>query len=323
MYRRLTLLGKNIIAIPDISYRDRLFACTCYPAISWRQKIVKAFLLFIMLIGLDKLFFLKVSLPHDQINESDWNRFVQRLQGSFGQVVTIITYPSDSKRKRLYVYVVRDRKVLSFIKYAFDGTDMKLLHEAEYLSESENVDMYKMPNLLMNEMLGSDHFIMTEALPSKGKYLNRNWSAIKALSDAIHIEKRKKAINSLKWYPEMIEALNTINNKDVLEMLDRYETIEVCRVHGDFHNMNIYVSHNTWIIDWEATSIDGPILTDELAFFLNEFMSNSLFRKGDILTEFQRRFYRKEQYHEIDIVFALLFLAVQGREDALNLLNVW
>ena len=77
-----------------------------------------------------------------------------------------------------------------------------------------------------------------------------------------------KPIKELPWWDSFREVRGEVES--LAEAIDRWAdlAIDVCWAHGDFTHRNIcQVGNSVWLFDWENSSPDAPVMTDEVRFF--------------------------------------------------------
>jgi hypothetical protein len=96
-------------------------------------------------------------------------------------------------------------------------------------------------------------------------------------------------------------------------------------VHGDFAPKNLFVGQDCiWLTDWERSSREGPVLADEVSYFLS-IRPRLVQRKPAAAVRALRLHFKTESNPErlLDLALALAYLVYVGSRDAERVVPHW
>ena len=122
-----------------------------------------------------------------------------------------------------------------------------------------------------------------------------------------------KPIKELPWWNSFREVRDEV--KPLAEAIDRWadQEIEVCWAHGDFTHRNIcQVRNEVWLFDWENSSPDAPLITDELRFFWSTQSRGMIENPAKLASALGRRFLAEGgDRRQRNLALALAFLCTR------------
>jgi hypothetical protein len=91
---------------------------------------------------------------------------------------------------------------------------------------------------------------------------------------------------------------------------------EVGRVHGDFGTANMSAEGNyIWLVDWESTHPQGPVLTDAVGYFVS--FGKMIDSPNRHVRDFTNYFLNNgDPQHRLDVMLALAYRHSSGMADA-------
>lgn len=191
-------------------------------------------------------------------------------------------YPSPVRsRDRIYCYALdRVGNIIAYIKICrgIDRMALKREYSAVKLLDRMNGLMFRYPRCVVHQMLSDvcDGAVF-EVLPSDAEALQfseRIWDEeIGAIARSFRSDRRILSRDEMKdepWFEAFVERGKTWKNF-YYEFMDGLDSgIEVSRIHGDFAGHNFRrASGRIWVLDWEEMTEKGPVLADEVCFFLS------------------------------------------------------
>jgi hypothetical protein len=246
----------------------------------------------------------------------------------------ILAWPSEARRKRLYVHLLTDElRPVAFVKVATRPADAgKFQTEAEALRElgQRALRRFRVPRVLDHGQYDSIAYLALEPLPANAKPCRlRRSSETSSLLGEISSQPVRlggEAIQGLSWWKEYQRLLND-RDAAFTQELTRLLPLgaEVCRAHGDMGLSNMASDgRNIWLFDWESTHPAAPAMADEAGYFLSFAVGRATRRRGACLGEFQKRFLDEAStQRRLDVMLALAFRFSTGIADSEFYMENW
>jgi hypothetical protein len=229
----------------------------------------------------------------------------------------VVSFPGQLKRKRFYVnFLSPEGQSLAFAKVSLDvHDDQCLLREARALRHlaQQPLRSFRVPKVLAEGTFDSHRYLITEAMPTDAKPLPATWRDIPQAcrNELAMLSVHVKAIRDLNWWTLFRSKAHELKSLD--EAIHRYsnQLAEVCWAHGDFTTRNICSGGNdVWIFDWENSSPDAPVLTDEVRFFIGMHGRRTASKPAEVATALGRNFVDgKDTSAKQNFALALAFLS--------------
>lgn len=334
LYNVFNFRRRNILGIPSTPKKIKKIAHKCYRGDSKRRKLVAFLIKILNLLKLEFLLSYKTYRPIPNCQSFDINSLLNRLEKDLGlgKLYGVLTYPSQSNRKRFYLNLLSEEgQAVAFAKVALNKkNNSSLARELNTIKSLKNKKYsFKIPKILLAGKHLSHKYLVFESFPLDSKSIRANWNSIsfeisKEISENTH---HKKTIRDLSWWDKFLEKVPREDRAMLLKdiKLKPESLIEVSLAHGDLHNGNTYYANDEiWLIDWEASYRDAPIMSDEIVFFLakhqGEILSNSILVAKKLGEKFLRQ---NNKNMKKDIGMALAFLSISGRKDARSMIHNW
>ncbi len=335
-YRLLSFHGRPVIALPASSKRLKHSALQrCQPN-TIKKEILRGVLHLIIATGLDAFFLKPVDAKlHDAVgfDFSSWLNHIRDLLGE-SDLAACVILPPEQGRGRIYVHLFRpDGCALAFSKISLTkDSDYRLLVETEALKLLSKLGhkRYHTPFVLGEGTFNNHRYIVVEAIPGSAKPFRANHEQFP--SEAVHEYAMPirlgstSQIRSSDWWQRFCAMIDhkTTFFKEACATVEKGR-IQICRVNGDLGPANMMKSDDRlWILDWEQSCPDGPLLTDLVSFYLGSNRRRVLKNTRRLLQELF------EMLTEIpyiasreDILMALVFLHGANFTLASKLIDIW
>lgn len=289
-----------------------------FPATTWKKKSV--------LYYLRVAAFLKLRIPpivyHENISIfatsiSDISRSL-KSQGQYCNQPQLIMWNREYKRNRAYLWLGNERNCqdVAFAKIGRkDTNEMDFRREYDTLkalSDQEITFKFPRPLLLFNDNQTS--ILLTSSLPSKNTQFEfLPWAEIDAHLTPVTTATRNQItypqLEMLGWF-RLFQARIDNKSLETIKMYLQGNPINVGFIHGDIGSENTFlINEQLWIIDWEKSSLEGPIATDRLGHWLGKKARITGLNKK-ILHSFFDTFRNSLYYSSGDILLALCYLTL-------------
>ena len=176
-------------------------------------------------------------------------------------------------------------------------------------------------------MFASHRYLILEALPSKAQQVAEEWeeSPQRCRNELSTPSYKIQGFEKLSWWPAFEEMGSevTLLAKEIDSWSD--QTAQGCLAHGDFTRANMCQSGGSiCLFDWEDSAPDGPVMTDEVRFFL-ERRSRSLMSRPDYVAALVGRQFLSVANDETrrNLALALAFLCSRGNASGIIMGQHW
>jgi hypothetical protein len=86
----------------------------------------------------------------------------------------------------------------------------------------------------------------------------------------------------------------------------------------------VHDGESLWIFDWEECNVDGPVLCDQISFFLAVNRPRSLADHDALLDRFHSRFLgTNNSLRRVDVMLALAFRLTVNAQSASLIISRW
>jgi hypothetical protein len=268
--------GRDFLSVPARPSRLKAVGVRLYKESSARRRLFKTVIRLGVFACVDKWVGREHLTPvpkHPTFNFEAWlDQVRQDLRIPDAQAV--VTFPGQPRRARFYVNLVSpEGDPLGFAKISLDSkNDRHLLTENEVLSalaDQFNLS-FRLPTVLVAGQFNSHQYLITEAMPVGARPIEAKWEPTprRCHDELVRESHQIKPIRRLSWWNSFSALRDQV--EPLAEAVDRWadQEIDVCWAHGDFTHRNICEAGNSvWIFDWENSSPDAPVMTDEVRFF--------------------------------------------------------
>ncbi|MDH3512848.1 MAG: aminoglycoside phosphotransferase family protein [Gammaproteobacteria bacterium] len=290
-------------------------------------------------LGVDRLLGTTVDQPVGPEDGFQFNGWLNQVRGALedDRASAVVFWPPQTSRRRIYVHLFdASQKPIGFAKISFgDEDDRLLMREADILVQQTEagVRSFRVPRVLaVGETDAGHQWLVTAPLPERTRPIGRHYNAypdqiVAALSGEHRLVPHTE-MTALSWWPEDLVT----NGPEVtefgheLEALVANEGVKVCRVHGDFGLQNMVIDRGgtRWVFDWEQSRPDGPVMADQVSFFLALDPARTSADPLSALRRFHEQFLKKASpQRRCQIMMALAFRHATGALDAGLFINNW
>lgn len=338
-YRVFSMGGHPVFAAADHSKSARLAGIARYQPITFKRSLYRKIMTAAICTGLDRFIASTVQNPIVNNTNFDFASWLKSLASIMGEddISAAIFWPPQADRGRVYVHILNSKqKPLGFAKISFDDHNDKCLdNEAKLLKQlsSTTIANMRVPEVINYQpaATGSHSVLLLEPLPADARPLEPNQASFpadcaKAIAGA-HYPLESGGCETLSWWPAFLNRSDAIDDAFSKELSDsNTEKAMLCRSHGDFTIANLVKDSNEilWVFDWEESCPDGPILADEVSFFLDIHRPKTDSDHQTLITQFKTHFLAEsDPIRRIDVMLALAFRFTVHKTDADLIISRW
>jgi hypothetical protein len=276
-YLVFSFRGQDYLSVPAEPARLKRKGLEFYKEISPRRWLFKVALRLAMVARVETLVARESSTPVPKYPSFAFRDWLEQARHELGipQAQAVVSFPGQSSRRRFYVNLLSDTgEPLAFAKISLDDeNDRRLRAETEalrYLS-GQAIRSFRMPKVMAEGEFNLHRYLVMETMPAEAKPVPARWESIpqRCRDELASISQRKQRIEDLSWWGRFRDKVSEV--EPLAEVIDAQadRKVEVCWGHGDFTSRNICrVDNRVWLFDWENSSSDAPVMTDEVRFFL-------------------------------------------------------
>ena len=325
-----------MMAMPRSPRRLRLAALRRLHPVSRRRRAYQRAMQVAMGIGIDGLLSRAVADPLQGPVEGGIGPVLREI-GSLLQepgVTAAVVWPPEAGRGRVYLHLFdRSCRPVAFAKLSLDdANDDRLDHEASILTELSRTHTAALhvPAVLGRATVAGHRVMVTEPLPADAQPIPARRDAFPAAcveafaGEARHVSGQD--LGALSWWPAYRRHLDGHGRAFDKELQALAAGgVAVRRAHGDFGPSNIFETpEGLWVLDWEHSASDAPILADEITFDMGVNARRIATDPAGALREFARRRLRSaDDAARREILMALAFRAAAGPRDARSFIRQW
>jgi hypothetical protein len=337
-YRQFRLFAQPIFAVPATPRRLRLAGIARYQPITRKRAAYRRLMRLLMHLGLDRVVGRTVTSPVDRANGFDFHAWMERTRADLDEprATCVVFWPPQRDRGRIYVHVFGSEfRPIGFAKISFDeSNDVRLDREERMLRDlaGGGLRTFRVPRVLSSGRTGTDGHasLVMEPIPESARPLPRVEGAYPARCVAeLAAETRRLSaaeIRRTSWWAEYESLLGDEHAAFAADLSERLvDGGSVCRTHGDFGTTNIVRDGDSlWIFDWEESHQEGPVLTDEISFYLGVNRPRSSTDPGSLIARFRERFLGDgSPIRRVDVMLALAFRYTVNARPAGLLISNW
>ncbi len=324
------------MAIPQRPRCLRLAALQRLHAVGRRRRMYQHALRLAVRFGADGLLARRVDDPLEQVIAGGLDavlRELGRMRDDAG-FCAVIMWPPEADRGRVYLHLFdRSCRPVAFAKLSLDdANDDRLDREASILTELSvtHTGPLRVPTVLGRGAVAGHRLVVTEPLPPDARPIAARADAFPATCVEAFAGKARPVsgdeLPALSWWPAYQRHLDDHGQTfdEELRMLTAGGVV-VRRAHGDFGPSNIFeTGEDLWVLDWEESAADAPMLADEITFDLGVNARRIATDPAGALREFaQRRLRSVDDAGRREILMALAFRAAVGPRDARSFIRQW
>ncbi len=189
----------------------------------------------------------------------------------------VITFPPQVTRKRFYATLFSATGNIEGFAKIVSGEHEKVFLRRECnmvrkIQKRSKVS-FRVPEIKAEGAFDDHMYVVYEPVPARAVPIP--WSAIDDvlphIDDLQSVKHTAERLQDTSWWNDFLLYKNR-GNAFFENLSDAYEPVDVSWSHGDFTVENILRYKNEfWMIDWENSATDAPVLTDRLTFYLNRY----------------------------------------------------
>ena len=335
LFRMVRWGGRPLLAFPDGAPDLALAAIGCYPAHTWKRRLLRVALEGAMRYGLRRVASTSIESPVsgcDGTALADWLTEVRARLGRSG-LRPVFVWPADPRRGRIYAHLWDDGDGrVAFCKIALDGGNtMRLANERNMLEQLRVLKpvQSRIPMPVAAGKLMGNGWLALETVPSDARATC--WlrdAAIDAQIQEIAGEPRiidEDELVSLPWWPMVLRVCEMYPAFGVEVRRTAGRGVEVCRAHGDPNRTNVLRRRNeVWLLDWEQADESAPLLTDRAGVAADAAWQVARGNHARLHAGFRDSF--PDHHHEpwrSRLALALAYLAAARFPPATTLISRW
>jgi hypothetical protein len=326
---------RPLLAIPRGSRTVRNAAAACYPAHTWRKRVVRSAIRSVVGCGLGGALWARSAAPIDGVTAAEFDTWVVEVRQRLGDatLTPAIVWPADATRGRVYAYwLARDGRVAAFSKLALDRKNSDLIHNEQHALEAlaaMHLQKSIVPRALAAGKLREQCYLVVETAPAGARITRWQEDApiaenVAEYADAIRTMHFPEVERMAWWerfgnfcgpHPAMLRAVREAAR----------DGVEVCRVHGDLNQTNILrTDGKVWLLDWERSSDAGPCMTDAVCMEVDRLWPATKHHPAEGLAAFEKAMWEgKDAAHRSRVLLGLAFLCAADFTPATAIACEW
>jgi hypothetical protein len=332
-YRVFSFRGRPVVSLPATG-AGRRAGLRCYQPTTLPRRAFRAGIVLASVLGADRW------LARDQVSPlppavdpklARWLTGALRQRGAVDEGI-VVMWPRQPDRGRIYVHASDSRgHPVAFVKIALDDRNRRLMaREVATLTElvRETPSRFRVPRVLLTREVAGSLAVIGEPLPAgaASPTLRRAVLPAAAVAEYSGLVRTATDVTTTSWWPSYRRALTPPLSRFDDELLRLTAGgVRTVRAHGDLsaHNMAL-VGGRLWLLDWEESAPDAPVLTDRVGFTLSK-LSRRLTAKPagwrDCLGPAGTA--GLDGAARVDLMLALAFRHARGFADARTILRHW
>jgi len=338
-YRVFRIGGNPVFAVPTRSRGDRLAGIARYKPLTFKQSLYRSVMTLAIWSGFDRFISSTVFDPSFNNPGFDFGTWADALPSTLSvtRVSVAIMWPHEAHRSRLYVHVLDDRhRPIAFAKIALDERNDRRLDKEDQLLSQLSEEAYvgiHIPRVIDYRAArpGAHAVLLLESIPVDARLVEPSESSypadfIKSFAGTPR-SLGAEGCNALPWWPSYVDQRERINPAFSAELSRaQTEAALVCRSHGDLTIANLMRDSNddVWVYDWEESCPDGPVLADEISFFLSVHRPRTAADYETLIAGFRDRFLAEnDPCQRVDVMLALAFRSTVNAHKADVIISRW
>lgn len=332
-YRVFSFRGRPVVSLPATA-AGRRAGLRCYQPTTSRRRAFRAGILVTSLLGADRWLAREQESPLPGSVDPEMARWLTGavLQRGAVDEGVVVMWPPQPGRGRIYLHASDSRgRPVAFVKVALDDRNRRqLAREVATLTElgREALSGFCVPRVLLTREVAGSFAVVGEALPDRAASptVRRAVLPAAAVTEYGGLVRTATDVTTTSWWPSYRRALTPPLHRFDEELVRRAAGgVRTSRAHGDLsaHNMAL-VDGRLWLLDWEDSAPDAPVLTDRVGFALST-LSRRLTAKPARWREPLGAAGTAEldRAARVDLMLALAFRHARGFRDAGAILRHW
>ena len=265
--------NRPLFAVPQAPARLRNAAVRCYPAHTWKKRVLRDAFLGASRVGVARWLFPATNLPLPGVPAGDFADWLSDIQARIGSsmLLPMLAWPGDPTRGRVYLHLLDESGITkAFCKLSLDQpNDALIRHEGETLAGLAHLDLKlcRIPEVIATGRLGGHESLVVSRASNHARA--SDWQRDRPIDDVIReyagttrTLSREDACR-LPWWSGLTGFCR--DRPEFHANVNRAAAagVQVCRIHGDLNQTNVLRDgDDIWLLDWEQSQADGPCLTD-------------------------------------------------------------
>jgi hypothetical protein len=244
----------------------------------------------------------------------------------------VVIWPPQPDRRRLYVHASdAGGRPVAFVKIALDERNSQVLAREVAALEHlvrERPCRFQVPAVLAAQQVAAGLVVVGEPLPAGARSPAARRAVFPAVAVAEYAGPAHEAteVNATSWWRSYRRSLTPeLAAFDDELTRDIAKGARTARAHGDLSANNMaVVGGRLWLLDWEESAPDAPVLTDRVGFVLSAVSRQLRTRPGDWRAHLRRGSAAGlDSTARRDLMLALAFRHARGFGDATSILRYW
>jgi hypothetical protein len=326
---------RPLLAVPCVGWVLRLACVSCYPAHTWRKRVLRELLWLAFFSGFARWIWPAGKVPIPRVGEDEFAAWLESLRLHLDQadLQPVVIWPSDPARGRLYLYFLdAGGNKLAFCKLALDDCNSAFVrHETGVLHRlrAKGLTRCRVPKVLASGLLGHRSYLLVEASPSGARVSEwcRDASLAEIIAEYAGSVRRLTAeqLATAPWWPPL-RAIYGETSPFYAAILEASRSgADVCLVHGDLNQTNVLrQGPEVWLLDWEQSQENGPCMTDLVCIAVDYFwLSHPSDPAGNLRKLKEDFFVLLDDESRNRVILGLAYLGAAGFTPALAMIREW
>jgi hypothetical protein len=332
-YRVFRFGGRPVISMPTTTLGRRAGLRRLQPTTP-RRRLIRTGVAVASAVGLDRWLAREQGSPlPPEIDPAAAGWVAETLLnlGAAGDGLVVI-WPPQPNRGRLYLHASDSHgRPVAFAKIGFDERNRRLLaREVAALDglTREAPSTFRAPRVVATHEVAGHFVVVGEPLPdgAASPTVRRAVFPAAAVAEYAGPAQELTDVTTTSWWRSYQRHLTPDLTAFDAELERRTGAgARTARAHGDIsaHNM-AFAARRLWLLDWEESAPDAPVLADRLGFALSALSRRLSARPGDWRAHLRRGSSAwLEPAARVDLMLALAFRRARGFEDATHILRNW
>jgi hypothetical protein len=266
---------RPLLTIPSAPASVRLAAVRCYSGQTWKRRMVRGALGLAVRSGVAAWLWDQRFPPLGSLDGNTFRAWAAGVASQLGRsdLYPVIVWPPDPRRGRIYVHLLdAEARRAAFAKVALDQRNSDLLRNEERTLRAlrtMHIAKSRIPEVFDSGTLAGHAYVVVESVPASAESVDFESDASLAENIREYAGPTRTlssgALESLAWWQQFERWPAASQGFQEVVRQSACGGVEVCRVHGDLNRTNVLrADGETWLLDWERSSEQGPCLTDAI-----------------------------------------------------------
>ena len=324
--------GRPLLAYAE-GARDRVLrSLDMFPRTTIKRAAIHGLIRLLIAMRLEKWAAFRCTSASDLLSAEELESLLNsvRAAGGGGAVDGLLTWPAQLDRRRLYlVFRAQGSPTVGVVKIGEGEFNVRQLrNEADALGKlAATPQPFSLPKVLFGqEWPGGRAALALGGFPAQSRRVPPKKAAVAGADIAAHLRARtvpaaRLRIRDCDWFTAFCHRVPALATSP--QWVGRAAAeIEVGFAHGDLGpgNMRDDGSGGVFLFDWENASVQAPILTDAVGFWLACRQRSALRHPVRVVAALRGHF---SDSPDQDLLSALAFLCAHGNLAAIQMLECW